>query len=109
MMNYESEDIYVKANLKLFTNMEGGRIGPIRNNYRPNHVFEYKDNQIITTYIGEVQFNSPEVFELGTENIVTVRFLNIPKIHQFLTIGRIWWIHEGSKRVGEAKIIEILS
>jgi hypothetical protein len=102
------QDKFVKAKLKLIATENGGRFTPIFTNYRPNHVFEYVDGMFIQTYIGEIQFSKEESIEPGEEKIVIVRFLYVPVLEKYLQVGRIWWIHEGGRKVGEAEIIELL-
>src|SRR5947209_8039812 len=101
------ESIYIKAKLKLLPTSSDGRLSAIRTGYRPNHVFEYVDGQILQTFIGEIQFDNSEVIEPGEEAIVLVRFLFVPELEKYLQVGRRWWIHEGGRRVGEAVINEI--
>lgn len=79
-------------------NMSGG--------YRPNHIFEYNDNgQLLQTYIGDIIFEGTPTIEPGEEREVTVRFLMNQPIERYLDKGRIWWIHEGPKQIGQAEII----
>jgi translation elongation factor EF-Tu-like GTPase len=98
---------YIKARLKLFPTNSGGRLSGIRSGYRPNHVFEYVEGQILCTFIGEVQFEELETIEPGEEKDVSVRFLFVPELEHYLQVGRRWWLHEGGRRIGEAVITEI--
>ncbi len=100
-------DIFINARLKLFPTNDGGRINGIRNYYRPNHVFEYIDGQVLRTFIGEIQFDNPDIIEPGEETYVRVRFLHIQELQKYLTVGRKWWIHEAGKRIGEAIITKV--
>lgn len=96
----------VKAKLKLKTTEDGGRQAGFISGYRPNHVFEYSDNeQLLQTYIGEIIFEGKPTIEPGEEREVTVRFLINQPIEKYLDKGRIWWIHEGPRRIGQAEII----
>ncbi|MBS2101137.1 hypothetical protein [Carboxylicivirga linearis] len=101
--------IIIKAKFKLYRTDIGGRKTPIISGYRPNHVFEYKENSndFIATYIGDVNFEGQEFLSPGESIIATVRFLRHGDIERFIQIGRIWWIHEGRNKIGEAEIIEI--
>jgi translation elongation factor EF-Tu-like GTPase len=101
-------DIYVNARLKLYSTNEGGRKTGIKTNYRPNHVFEYTEGQILSTFIGEIQFTAKEWINPGEGSDVTIRFLNCEPLLKYLKPGRKWWIHEASKRIGEAEIIKVL-
>ncbi len=107
-LDYEdnSELISVKAKLKLKTSEEGGRQTGFISGYRPNHVFEYDDNeQILQTFIGDIIFEDKPTFDPGEEREVTVRFLINQPIEKYLNKGRIWWIHEGQNQIGHAEII----
>jgi len=74
--------------------------------YRPNHVFEYKDNgQMVEAMMGDIQFNNPKVLELGKKYELLVRFIAIQRLERFMDVGRNWWLHEGGRKVGEAKIL----
>ncbi len=48
-----SDIIEIKAKLTLYSSEKGERKTGIKTGYRPNHVFEYKDNSsdFVTTYI----------------------------------------------------------
>jgi hypothetical protein len=97
--------IPITAKLKLRTTFAGGHQTSIISGYRPNHVFEYSaDGQLLQTYVGDIIFEGPNI-EPGEERIVTVRFLINQPIEQYLDKGRIWWIHEAARVIGEAEII----
>lgn len=98
---------FVKAKFKLRATNQEGRLTAIKSGYRPNHVFEYVEGQILSTYIGEIQFDRDEWIQPGEERVVTVQFVFVPEIEKYLVAGRKWWIHEGSKVVGEAEIVEV--
>ena len=109
--NYMNSDIIeIKAELKLYSTDNGGRKTGIKTNYRPNHVFEYKENSsdFVTTYIGQIEFEKEWILPNETEN-VKVRFLKHQNIMELIKIGRIWWIHEGARKIGEAKVLEIIA
>ena len=97
----------VKAKFRLKSTDEGGRKTGIKSGYRPNHVFEYRDGNMVSAYMGDIKFDEQEWIEPGEEKIVTVRFIPGQPIEQFLTIGRRWWIHEGPNLVAEAEIVEV--
>jgi hypothetical protein len=99
--------IVVKANLKMKLAEQGGRKVGFVSGYRPNHVFEYKADNKLSTYMGDVQFDGQQTMEPGEERLVTVRFLSSQPIEQYLTVGRKWWIHEGPNQLGEAEILSI--
>jgi hypothetical protein len=97
--------IGVSARIALRSTKEGGRQCFIRSGYRPNHVFEYQDRQIVSN-IGEIQFDIDKL-EPGEETIARVFFLKWPRIIPFITVGRKWWIHEGRHLVGTGEILKI--
>jgi len=101
--------IKVKALLKMKTTESGGRETGFISGYRPNHVFEYAEpGQLKRTYIGEIQFDDQPIIEPGEIKEVTVRFLIDQPLEKYLNIGQVWWIHEGLKIIGDAKIIDII-
>ncbi len=100
--------IHIKAKLTLYSSENGGRKIGIASGYRPNHVFEYQENgQPEYTFIGDILFDNIQLIMPGEPNEVTVRFLFHQPIEKHLTMERIWWIHEGPRKIGEAKILSI--
>lgn len=101
--------IYVIAKLKLFKTENGGRQTPISTGYRPNHVFEYKENSsdFVATYIGQVNFDQDKIHP-GETAEVEVMFLDAYNINELLIEDRIWWIHEGARKIGKAKITKVI-
>jgi hypothetical protein len=99
--------IYVKSKINLKTTSEGGRTSGFKTAYRPNHVFEYFEDNCLRTFIGEVNFEAQELIMPGTTAEVVVRFLFLSPLEKYLEIGRKWWIHEGSKIVAEAEILSV--
>jgi len=104
-----SDIIEIKAKLTLYSTENGGRKTGIKTGYRPNHVFEYRENlsDFVTAYIGQIDFEKELILPSETE-IVTVKFLKHQNIFEIIQKGRIWWIHEGRNKIGEAEIIEII-
>ncbi len=105
----EHDFIIIRAKLYLYPTEEGGRYSPIKTGYRPNHVFEYRDNSnsFKETYIGEINFTEKDLLFPGESIKCTVRFLRHGNIEKFIQIGRNWWIHEGQRKLGKAEILEI--
>ena len=98
--------IYAKARIRLKTTEEGGRTQGITSGYRPNHVFEYRENgQFKNTYIGELQFAEEGLIELGKDCEVRVKFALMAGIEQFMEVGRKWYLHELNRHVGNAEIL----
>ena len=73
--------------------------------YRPNHVFEYHETGMVEAFMGEIKFEEPECLHPGHECNVRVRFLWTPRLEQFMEPGKLWYIHEASRKIGTAKIM----
>ena len=100
--------IIVKAKIYLKTTKEGGRMSGIKSGYRPNHAFEHpKDIRNIKTFIGDIQFDDQEFIEPGETKIVTVRFLKMPQVENYIKVGQKWFIYEVPRLVAEGKIVEV--
>lgn len=99
--------LIVRAALTMKPAHENGRETGFTSGFRPNHVFEYRENQPLNTFIGDIQFEHSELFMPGESHEVIVRFLFHQPIEQYLNVGRKWWIHEGENIIGEAEVLEI--
>ena len=109
-METKNNLLIVRAILRLRTTAEGGRLTGIKTGYRPNHVFEKKeDGKLLQGYIGDIVFDDQELIQPGETKTVVVRFIRNPKIEEFILVGRKWLIYEVPKVVAEAEVIEILS
>jgi len=107
-LEYENpgELISIRAKLTMKRAEDGGRLNGFIYGYRPNHVFEYNDQgKPLQTYIGDIIFEGQSTIEPGETREVLVRFLINQPIEKYLYKGKIWWIHDGGKIVGEAQII----
>ena len=106
--NSPSSLILVEAEITLKTTQQGGRKTGFISGYRPNHVFEYSvDGNFLQTFIGDIIFEDQSTIEPGETKIVTIRFLLNQPIEKYLSKGRKWWIHEGLKVIGEARITSL--
>jgi len=65
--------------------------------------------ELLNTYVGEIQLKEDETIAPGEEKDATVVFLNFAEIEKYLKVGRKWWIHEGPVKVGEAVILEFIN
>jgi translation elongation factor EF-Tu-like GTPase len=102
------DSIKIKAKLTLYSTDNGGRKTGIKTGYRPNHVFESdKKDSFKQTYIGQITFDNQEWIMPGETTNVDIEFINMLDVKRFISVGRIWWIHEANKKLGEAEIIEI--
>jgi len=100
--------IIVKAKITMKTTTEGGRQHGFKSGYKPNHVFELPDDlKTLKTYIGDILFDNQELIEPGETKVVSVRFLKMPGIEQYIQVGQKWFINEGVKTLGFGEIIEI--
>lgn len=100
--------IIVKAKITMKTTEEGGRKFGFKSGYRPNHVFELPDDlRNLKTYIGDIQFDDQELIEPGETKVVTVRFLKVPQVEQFISVGQKWFINEAANTLGYGEILEI--
>jgi translation elongation factor EF-Tu-like GTPase len=103
-----ADSINITAKLTLYHTENGGRKSPIHSGYRPNHVFEYKENstEFVATYIGEINFELDSIHP-GETATVNVTFLALHNIKNFLNEGRVWWLHEGERVIGKAQVLTI--
>jgi len=100
--------IIVKAKITMKTTAEGGRQHGFKSGYRPNHVFELPDDlRNLKTYIGDIQFDDQELIEPGETKIVTVRFLKMSQVENYIRVGQKWFINEAAKTLGFGEIIEV--
>ncbi|WEA00919.1 hypothetical protein [Mucilaginibacter sp. SJ] len=103
------EQVAVSALLKLKATADGGRRTGILSGYRPDHFFEYAENNgRLEAFMGDITWYNGLAIEPGEEKVVTVRFLFRPQIEQYLSVGRKWRIHEGPVCIGEAEIIDFI-
>ena len=95
--------------MHLYSTENGGKEHGVGTGYRPNHVIEYlpNSNDIDTFYIGQIDFEKDRI-NPGETEVVKVTFIRHQKLEEILTKGRIWWIHNGPRKVGEAKVLEII-
>lgn len=75
-LDYENKSdlLTIKARLTMKRAEDGGRKTGFISGYRPNHVFEYKEGQLLQTFIGDIKFEGQDTIEPGEQKLVTVRF-----------------------------------
>ena len=96
----------IPASITLFPTEEGGRNIGIISGFRPDHVFEYRQNgELLQTFIGDIVFKDNEMIQPGETREVTVRFLLSQPIEKYLSKGRTWYLHEGGRLVGKAIVL----
>ena len=100
--------IIVKAKITIKTTAEGGRQHGFKSKYKLNYVFELPDHlRNLKTYIGDIQFDDQELIEPGETKIVTVRFLKMSQVENYIRVGQKWFINEAAKTLGFVEIIEV--
>jgi elongation factor Tu len=100
-------DVTVKAEVRLLSASESGRIGPIRGSYRPNHNFFGPDDRNMT--VGVIDLPDGSELHPGQSMEVTITFMGWPGLADQVYQGREWRIQEGGRLVGFGRVIEVLS
>ncbi len=96
--------IRIRARMRLLSTAEGGRAGPIRDGYRPNHNFAGPDET--TTYIGQVDLGAEAWMHPGETRDVSILFLTVEGLQDILHPGRVWRIQEGRRLVGLGEVLD---
>lgn len=99
--------VTVKAEVRLLSTSEGGRIGPIRGSYRPNHNFFGPNDRDMT--VGFIDLPDGSELHPGQSMKATITFSGWPGLSDQLYQGRKWRIQEGARLVGFGRVIEVLS
>ena len=99
--------IKVIAAVTLLATEDGGRAGPIRGSYRPNHNFFGPDNREMT--IGLIDLPKGVELEPGQSIEVPVSFWSWPRLVGEIYAGRAWSIQEGATVVGVGKVLQVLN
>jgi translation elongation factor EF-Tu-like GTPase len=98
--------IRVLARLHVLTAAEGGKQGPFRAVYRPNHNFGLPEDRHF--FVGQVEVPKGEWVHPGETREFTISFLNVVGLAEQLTEGRRWRIQEGPRLVAMAELLAIL-
>ena len=98
--------IKVVASVTLLATEKGGRSGPIRGSYRPNHNFFGPDNREMT--IGSVDLPTNVDIQPGRSMEVIVTFWCWPGLAGEIYPGREWSLQEGLRVVGTGKVIKVI-
>lgn len=96
------QPLLVEAEFTLFKTEDGGRHTPFTKNFRPNHNFDWPENNRF--FIGQVEMNEGEWMYPGETKILTIAFLDAKGLRELLTEGRRWKIQEGLHVIGEAVV-----
>lgn len=101
--------IIVKAKVRFKTPAEGGKSTGIFSGYRPNHFFTLdEEDDSMECFMGDLQFEEPEVLGLGKVYEVKVRFILSQRIEPYLNVGKKWLINEADLNVGHGEIISFI-
>jgi translation elongation factor EF-Tu-like GTPase len=95
----------VLARISVVKSEVGGRAGPFRKNYRPNHNFGGPKD--IAFYIGQIEVPEGEWVHPGETRDLEVMFLPGPGLRELAIVGRQWRIQEGSKLVATATVLRV--
>lgn len=102
-----TNDITVRAEVRLLPTSESGRTVPIRGSYRPNHNFFGPDNR--TMAVGSIDLPAGSELRPGEATEVTITFFAWPSLAPHIYPGREWRIQEGGRLVAIGRVIEVLS
>lgn len=100
-------DVTVKAEVRLLSAKEGGRIAPIRGSFRPNHNFFAPDDRNMT--VGSIDLPDGSELHPGQSMEVKITFLGWAGLAGQVYQGREWRIQEGARLIGYGRVIEVLS
>ena len=101
-----TNDVTVRAEVRLLPTYESGRVHPVRGSYRPNHNFFGPDGRNMT--IGAIDLPDHGELHPGQSIKVTITFVGWPGLRRHVHPGREWRIQEGARLVGVGKVIEVL-
>ncbi len=112
-VTYKGNDIVqVRAKINMKSTLDGGRKTGFTSGYRPNHIFEYGEDDTFLdaqTFIGEITFTDFELIQPEDEREVMVTFLlSWLPIEKYLNVGRKWYIRDGNGIVGTGEILEFI-
>jgi translation elongation factor EF-Tu-like GTPase len=99
------DSVTIRANIRLLPTSEGGRRGPVRGRYRPNHNFFGPESRV--TAIGVIDLPVGTELWPGESIDAFVTLLIWPELETLLQRGRQWRIQEGTKLVGIGTVIEV--
>jgi hypothetical protein len=95
--------VQVRAEIELFDGSRSGKTRGYKSGIRPNHFFPDQSCSVI----GDIQFEGQDWLELGKTCSAIVRLL-YPENFPPLLPGDTWRLHEGSRHVGNARILEVV-
>ncbi len=95
----------VRANIRLLSTSESGRMVPIQNSYRPNHNFFGPDNREMA--IGIINFPPGVALYPGESIDMEMTFLPWERLEGEIYPGRQWRIQEAMWLVGIGTILSV--
>ncbi len=95
--------VHVRASVRLLTTADGGRSGPIKGSYRPNHNFFGPDDTNMA--IGFVDVPNAAELKPGESAELQIAFWSWPELEGQIYPGRQWRIQEGGKLVGIGTVL----
>ena len=101
-----SNNVRVKARIRLLPTSQSGRTTPLRGSYRPNHNFGAPDNREMD--VGFIEFGEGELLNPGEATEREITFWSRPGLTDVITQGREWRIQEGGQLIGIGTILEIV-
>jgi len=96
--------VTVRAEINLFDGSRSGKTAGYKSGVRPNHFFEGQSSSIV----GDIHFEGQDLLVLGGTCVAIVRFL-YPEWFPLLVPGVTWRLHEGSRHVGDGRVLEVQS
>lgn len=94
------DSILIEATVTLFKSDEGGRDHPITDSYRPNHNFDFPEQNRM--FIGQFEMAPDEWIFPGETKLVSISFLNSIGLRELLVKNCEWRLQEGSQIIGKA-------
>jgi elongation factor Tu len=105
-MDNDWHSIDVEAEVTLLPSSQSGREKGITSGYRPNHNFGSTENPVFG--MGQITVPKDEWIEPGKTKNVVIQFLLHEELKIELASGVVWRIQEGSRHVGNGKIIKVI-
>jgi elongation factor Tu len=103
MSTAANEVVYVKADVRLLSSDEGGRLTPIANGYRPPLSVGGIDGY------GSVILGEGATMAPGKSRVVDIVMVGSPTFVRALHEGQEFSLREGPKDIGEGRITHILT
>ncbi len=103
----DTETILVKARVMFLSVNDGGKTLLPCGVYRPNHNFGTLDNGEF--YIGQMVLPADSSLRQEQSYDADIVFIHDDGLDKLLTVGRQWFIQEGSRLVAKAELLAVLT